>query len=121
MKDYTDLEPIPDGFDKLPEYEGDIYHGCLHCPPVTRIADLDIWVAVGFGYAAITKDGEEIYHEPFEMEESEIRTLREFEQMAQSDPNHDWRCILDAPLRSREYQRQARDKWVLVKSGMGFA
>ena len=111
----------PTGFKHLPQFDGAVHQGCLSCPPVTKLAPMNLHVAVGFGMAMITKDGETIYSEPTNMEEYDCRSLAEFEQMAQSDPNHDWRLILEAPLRGREYQRQGFKKWVLIDSNMGFA
>lgn len=104
---------------KLPPYTGKIHQGCLCCPPVEPAAPLDMIVAVGFGYAGVTRDGADVWHE--DNNEEDFRTLAEFEAMAKADPDHDWRVILEAPLRSREYQRHGDDQWVLVKSGMGFA
>jgi hypothetical protein len=110
---------IPTGFEKLPPYEGMVHQGCLSCPPVLPIAELDTPVCVGFGLAQITKDDEVIYQDMSIAEE--VPTLQEFEDTAQRDPDHDWRLLLEAPLRSREYQRQGFEKWVLIDSGMGFA
>jgi hypothetical protein len=109
-------------FTKVPAWQGTIHQGCLNCPPVESIAQMDMLIAVGFGDARITKDGETIYQEPYNIEdESNFHTLAEFEEMAKADPDHDWRAILIAPLRDREYQRHEEGKWVLIKSGMGFA
>jgi len=112
---------IPTGFELLPPFEGLVHQGCLSCPQVTAIADMSIHVSVGFGFAAITKNKDVYYSEPVMPEFHDTRTLREFEQIAQSDPDNDWRLLLEAPLRSREYQRQGFEKWVLIDSGMGFA
>jgi hypothetical protein len=46
--------------------------------------------------------------------------LSEFEAMATSDPERDWRLILWGPLSGQEYQRQDGE-WVLVKTNQGFA
>lgn len=109
-------------WEKQPPYEGRIYQGCLNCPPVTRQASMEMLIAVGFGVAQVTKDEELIYTEPINPESWEdLPTLNHFEQMAQEDPDHDWRVLLEAPLRSREYQRQGPEEWVLIASGPGFA
>jgi len=100
-------------------YEGQIFQGCLNCPPVEKTAPMDMIIAVGFGVAQVTKDDELIYVE--KPDEENYHELSEFEKMAKSDPDHDWRVLLEAPLRSREYQRQGDGKWVLINSGMGFA
>lgn len=92
--------------------------GCLNCPPAYAIAPMNTLVAVGFGYAHISKDGEVVFDE---QQSDDFHTLEEFEAMADADPDHDWRLVLDAPLHSREYQRHDTGKWVLIKQGEGFA
>ncbi len=104
---------------KLPPYEGKIYQGCGCCPPVERVAPLDMVIAVGFGVAQVTRDNELVFQE--QPDDERLRTLAEFEEMAKQDPDHDWRVLLVAPLRSREYQRHDDGKWVLIDSGPGFA
>lgn len=106
---------------KLKPYNGKIHQGCFNCPPVLSKAKMYTRIAVGFGYAGIEKDGKSIFTEKADMDWGDIPTLMKFENMARRDPDHDWRLILDAPLRSREYQRQGHNNWILVKSGQGFA
>jgi len=107
---------------KLPPYKGKPFQGCAHCEPIEKIANLDMIIAVGFGIAQVKKNGEVIYAEPINPEsENEFRTLREIETKAQKDPDNDYRLILNAPLRSSEYQRHGKNKWVLIASGIGFA
>lgn len=108
-------------WNKVPAYTGQIHHGCLSCPAVRPLAPLTTRVAVGFGMAAVTKDGHCVYSEPPNIEWDKIPTLRKFENAARKDPHHDWRLILEAPLRSREYQRHGKNEWVLIASGQGFA
>jgi len=81
---------------------------------------MDLCIGVGFGIAQITKDSEVIYSEPSDDEGYTSPLLQVFEDMAKLDPDHDWRCLLYAPLRGEEYQRQG-GRWVLVDSNMGFA
>jgi hypothetical protein len=98
--------------------EKDIHVGCLNCPPVEVIAPMDMLIAVGFGTAEVRRGKKLIFEE--QMSE-EFHTLQEFEDMAKQDPDHPWTVLLDAPLRSRKYQRQGEGKWVLIESGQGFA
>ena len=35
--------------------------------------------------------------------------------------NHDWRYLYLAPLREALYQRQEKNQWLLIKTGLGFA
>ncbi len=102
-----------------PPYEGSIHQGCLNCPPVERIAPLDMLIAVGFGIARVTRGKKIVFQET--ADDEDYHRLAEFEEMAKTDPDHDWRVLLEAPLRSREYQRQGEGKWVLIASGEGFA
>ena len=106
---------------KEPMWESKIFQGCLNCPPVARIATMDMVIAVGFGDAHVSRDGENVYTEPCSWSTEDLRTLSEFEAMAAADPDHDWRVIMNAPLRNREYQRHDTGTWVLIDSGMGFA
>lgn len=108
-------------FELLPPVaKGEIQHGCFNCGHTEEIASLESWVAAGFGHAGITKDGETIFNADMNSEE-DGPTLQKFEDMAKLDPDHDWRFSLFLPLREAEYQRQGDGRWVLVKSGMGFA
>ncbi|CAK0753289.1 hypothetical protein CCP3SC15_1930007 [Gammaproteobacteria bacterium] len=102
-----------------PPHVGPIHQGCLNCPPVERLAPMDMIIAVGFGIAQVTRGKKIVFHEGFD--DREYHTLSEFEEKAANDPDHDWRVYLNAPLRSREYQRQGVGKWVLIASGEGFA
>jgi len=79
---------------------------------------MDMVIAVGFGIAQITRDGDFVYSDG---DENDFPTLARFEEMAVADPDHDWRCLLVAPLRGREYQRHDTGKWVLIASDNGFA
>jgi hypothetical protein len=98
---------------------GELSHGgCLNCPPAHAVAPMNTLIAVGFGDAHISKDGEVV----FDGERADdFHELGEFEALAKADPNHDWRLVLNAPLHSREYQRQGEGAWVLVEQGEGFA
>lgn len=102
-----------------PPYYGPIHQGCLSCPQVERIASLDMIIAVGFGVARVTRGKKIIFQEQYNDED--FHRLSEFEEMAKRDPDHDWRVLLDAPLRAGEYQRHGDGKWVLIASGEGFA
>ncbi len=109
MADWKKLEPI----------DTHIHQGCLSCPPVEKVASMDMLIAVGFGSAMVLKGDEIIYSEPPDL--GECWTTADAEKEAAKDPDHDWRIQLFAPLRESEYQRQDEGKWVLVGSGMGFA
>lgn len=102
--------------------------GCLNCGGGEFVeingiicCNLDTRLYGGFGGWSITRDDEFFYCPEQDLEFDEYPTLREFEEKAASDPDHDWRAIADLPLRDATYQRQGDGLWVLVKSGMGFA
>jgi hypothetical protein len=106
---------------KLPAIEGK-YGGCLNCGPRPSFFPAGGLIAVGFGYAALHRDGEPVYTEPNEPESDDAyMTGAQAEAMAAADPDHDWRIVLEAPLSSRTYQRHGSDQWALVEQGMGFA
>ena len=104
---------------KLPPYEGAVFQGCLSCPPVEKIAPMDMIIAVGFGEASVTCGNKVIFRE--KPDDETYHTLQEFEDMAKKDPNHSWTVTLFSPLRGRTYQRQGDNKWVLIESNQGFA
>lgn len=115
-------------------------HGCLVCEangaiPITfPSAGL---IAVGFGYAGVTKDGREVLSEqqveilydsngemlPEDQQppDSEYHTCADAEALAVADPDHDWRIHLEAALSGRVFQRQGNANWVLVEQNEGFA
>lgn len=98
--------------------EEDIHQGCLCCPTVERIAPANMVVAVGFGIAQVVCDNLVVYDE----RDSEVDwTVEDAEKAALQKPNSDWRIIMEAPLRGREYQRRGEGVWVLIRSNKGFA
>jgi len=109
-----DATAQPDPPWKLPPCSGPVFRN-------RYVAPLRTLVAVGFGYAAIIRDNQQVYCESPETPPTRWRRLRSFESQARKNPHHDWRLILHDPFHSREYQRHGRNLWVLVKSGPGFA
>lgn len=101
-------------------FEGKVHHGCLNCGGTEHIADLRMLVAVGFGYAAVTKDGDEVWSESGQ-EDQDCYDLAHWEELAAADPDHDWQVKVHGPLRGFTYQRHDPGKWVLVDSNEGFA
>lgn len=97
--------------------------GCLNCGEQTELLEMDNIIAVGFGYAALTQNGEEIYNEwnsDFETYGNGM-TVLQAEELALKEPSADWRIHLEAPLSGRHYQRQGVGKWVLYEKNRGFA
>ena len=80
---------------------------------------MNVEIAVGFGYAGVTRDGIGAWEH--DNGDDEPITVADAERMAAADPDHDWRIVFHGPLSEAIYQRHAADQWVLVKKGMGFA
>jgi len=98
-----------------------IFHGCLNCGGTASRLKMNTRIIAGFGIAKILRGKKVIYYEKPNIEWKEAPTLMKFELMARKNPKSDWRYILDLPLRAAEYQRQGKNNWILIKSGMGFA
>ena len=94
--------------------------GCLNCPRTDAVADPATIIAVGIGFAAVTRDGVMIYLEDQDRPVGEWAEVGHFNSSAAYEPNHDWRIILNGPLRGRAYQWQG-DNWYLVEQNNGFA
>ena len=90
-----------------------------------HLASMRTRIYGGFGgwiiTAKIREKSSYTYVPPADKEWREYPTLMKFELMARKHPGWDWRAELDLPLRSAVYQRQGKNKWVLVESGQGFA
>jgi len=110
------------GWKKEPAIEG-TYGGCLNCGPRPSLFPANGLIAVGFGYAALERDGEPIYTDQdwSDDDEPDPMTGAQAEEMAAADPDHDWRVVLHGPLSGRTYQRHGPDTWVLIAQDMGFA
>lgn len=50
-------------WEKLPPLDGRA-NPCLCCPPILAVAPMERVIAVGFGDAHVSRDGEEVYREP---------------------------------------------------------
>lgn len=99
--------------------------GCLCCGYQHEVMPMNSVIAVGFGCAQLTKNGDVVYDEamidPDEDDNQEYMTVQEAEDIAAKDPDADWRIHIIAPLSERHYQRQGEKHWVLYEKGEGFA
>lgn len=95
--------------------------GCLNCGPKPDELPMDAVIAVGFGDASLYRDGERIMGEDPGMDFDDCPTVAQAEAIAAADPDHDWRIMFEAPLSMNEYQRHGKERWVLIRKGMGFA
>jgi len=95
--------------------------GCLNCGYTESILPMRTRLYNSFGGYMITRDGKLYFMEDAKTEFKDCKTLIYIENRAKLQPESDWRVVIDLPLRSAEYQRQGRAKWVLIKKGNGFA
>jgi len=105
--------------EKLPAIAAHV-GGCLNCGERPAEFPANGVIAVGFGYAALTKNGQEIYSEQASKDD-DFMTGEQAEAIALQDPDHDYRIVLDGPLSGRTYQRQDVGKWILIEKNEGFA
>lgn len=77
-------------------------------------------ISVGFGCAALTKDGEYVWME-HNHEWDDCMTVEQAEELAAAEPDPDWRIMLHGPLRGSTYQRHGKMQWMLVEKNNGFA
>jgi hypothetical protein len=81
-------------------------------------------ISVGFGFAALTKDGATIWAEntgDIDRHDDDALNGADAERIASGDPEHDWQIVIDGPLAKYVYQRQGVARWVLIEKGDGFA
>ena len=115
----TTTETTP-AWTKLPPIEAH-YGGCLNCSQRPATFPPEGVIAVGFGYAALHKDGKPVWSELNDVTDDELMTGADAEALAAQDPDHDWRIVLHGPLSGRTYQRHEPGKWMLVEKNEGFA
>jgi hypothetical protein len=78
----------------------------------------DALVAVGVGYAALTRDGVPMFEAECGDLEQAI-SVRDAETMAAAEPARDWRIHLVGPLDERHYRRQPDGRWTIYRRGYG--
>jgi hypothetical protein len=85
-----------------------------------EVLALDAQVAVGAGYAALTRDGVPVYEaECFAIENA--WTVRDAERLAAAEPERDWRIHLVALRDERHYRRRGDGRWLLYERGYGLS
>ncbi|MBU3949552.1 MAG: hypothetical protein KJ882_05105 [Proteobacteria bacterium] len=94
---------------------------CPLCGFKHTILPLEETIAVGFGNALLTKNSECIYSEIDARCCNDYLTVAQAEELADADPNQDWRIHLIAPFSELHYQRQGKRHWVLYEKREGFA
>jgi hypothetical protein len=91
--------------------------GCLCCGSLDDVFGMSEIIAVGFGSASLTCDGEPVWSEG---DTDADMTGEEAEAIAAANPDHDWRISLHGPLRGRVFQRHEPNRWVLIEQDRGF-
>lgn len=107
---------------KLPPLDGRA-NPCGCCPPIPAKAHMEKIIAVGFGSADVTRDGEVVLdgERAYQTGADDLVSFAHAEGLAAADPDHDWRVTLFGPLHGEVYQRQGPGEWVLVGKNEGFA
>ena len=86
-----------------------------------HILPMDIVIAVGFGAAYVSCDGETVWQEDCRADWTTLWTVQMAEDASVKDPEHDWRIHLVGPLAEGHWQRQSVGEWVMYSKGEGFA
>lgn len=107
-------------WEKKPAIHGK-HGGCLNCGERPDYFPPDGRIGVGFGMAALTKDGSLVWDEGPDVGWDELMTGAQAEELASADPDHDWQIVLHGPLSGRVYQRHGPNEWALIEQDMGFA
>ena len=84
---------------------------------------VDARIAVGIGFAALTRGGWVIFEETNRAGSPSMTpsmAVSEAERLAQRDPEQDWRIHLVGPDLERHYKRIGAGRWKLYQWGAGF-
>lgn len=107
---------------RMEPFPGKITRHCLNCPPKPRTFPMEGLVSVGFGMAAVTRDGEIMLDGERAYRDGKPNvTGADAEALAAADPDHDWRIEIHGPMGGQIYQRHDVGRWVYVKKVPGFA
>jgi hypothetical protein len=87
-------------------------------PRPAEFLPLEATIAVGIGFAALTRSGW-VVHEEDDAAGTVPMTVREAEELARQSPGHDWRIHLVSPGMERHYKHVGEGQWKLYKWGAG--
>jgi hypothetical protein len=76
-------------------------------------------IAVGVGFAALTR-GTWVIYEETDRAESRPMTVAEADDLAQREPHHEWCIHFVGPGQERHYRRVGPGQWKLYRWGVGF-
>ncbi len=96
--------------------------------PLGMVSTLDRVICVGFGHAAVYRDGEMLVNGERPQRRSVVGrdglvTLRKVEKWIKRarQGHRNWTLVMRAPLWNATWERQRAGKWVCVDTGEGFA
>lgn len=95
---------------------------CVCCPPIPAQLHPEDIIAVGFGSAYVSRDGDMMLDgKRASQHEDRWITMADAEALATVDPDHDWQIVLHGPLHGETYQRHGDGEWNLIEKNQGFA
>lgn len=95
---------------------------CMCCGAISEVLALDTQLFFGsVGGWTVTKDGQHFAFEKKDFDEEGIPTLQDIENMIGDDQESEYIASYDSPLMDALYQRHAKNSWVLIKQGIGYA
>lgn len=98
---------------------------CLCCPQTVALLPMETKLYQSMGGYNVLKNGAEFYGGDPYMDDSkewdDLKDLAYVESLIGDDDENEYVCNLDLPLRSAKYQRHAKNQWVLIEKGAGFA
>lgn len=94
---------------------------CLCCETTTDILSLETKLYNGFGGWNVFKNGKIFFIDPMDAEWEDCKDLNHVESLIGEDSENEYIAHFYSPLREAIYQRHAKDVWVLIEKGPGFA
>lgn len=94
--------------------------GCWCCGS-SEILSLDTRLYYGFGGWTIYKNGEEFFRDDRDVEFDRYKKLSYVEKLIGNDSENEYTAFYYGSLRDATYQRHAKNTWVLINKGQGFA
>lgn len=95
--------------------------GCLCCGGTSELLELETKLYFGFGGWNILRNGQEFFCDHRDVELDEYKDLKHVEELIGDDTENEYIANFNRPLRSAVYQRHAKNYWVLIEKGDGFA
>lgn len=94
---------------------------CICCDTTTEILNLNTKLYFDFGGWTINKNGQPFFSDQRSVDFDEYKDLNHVEALIGEDDENEYTAEVYLPLRSAKYQRHAKNIWVLIEKGNGFA